>query len=122
MKYELPDDLKRHNFPCDKAQTLTTYKGCKHRCPDTYRQCWEQHLREDLYHDCAIENEYNARHFVTCPNCGELCDVELLFDRFGCSKCGTTLYCDTDEQKEIMGDKYLEIDEKELSDALNNIT
>ena len=36
MKYELPKDLKRHYFLCMEAQTLTTYRGYKRRCPDTY--------------------------------------------------------------------------------------
>ncbi len=43
MKYELPDDLKRHYFTCEEKQDLVSYRGCKRRCSDTYRQCWEQH-------------------------------------------------------------------------------
>lgn len=121
MRYQLPDDIKRHHFLCTEAQTLTTYRGCKRRCPETYRQCWEQYLRKELQRDCDIENETNARRFVTCPNCGERCDIGLLFNRFGCSKCGSTVYCDANEQKQLMGDKYLEIDEQELTEMLKAI-
>lgn len=61
MKYELPKDLKRHFFPCDKARTLTSYRSYKRRCPETYRQYWEYHLLEDLYRNCAVENERKAK-------------------------------------------------------------
>lgn len=121
MKYELPDDLKRHYFPCDKAQTLTTYRGCKRRCPDTFRQCWEQHLREDLDRDCAVENERKARSYVTCSHCGVICDIGLEYDRFLCPHCGNSEYCDADNQKELMGDRYLEICESELNNTLKLI-
>lgn len=122
MKYKLPEDLKRRCFLCAEVQTLTTYRGCKRRChKDDCRQCWERHLRKDLQCDCDIENEYNARRFVTCPNCGERCDIDLLFNRFGCSKCGTMMYCDADEQKKLMGDEFLEIDEQEFIEILKEI-
>lgn len=78
-------------------------------------------MRKDLHRDCAIENETKARRFVTCPVCGECCDIGLLFNRFGCSKCGATVYCGADEQKELMGKEYLEIDEQELCDVLKRV-
>ena len=121
MKYELPEDLKRHFFPCDKAQGITTYWSCKRRCPDIYRQCWERHLREDLCCDCAVENERNARKFVTCSHCGAVCDIGLSFYRFLCNDCGNVEYCDSEEQKTLMGKDYIEIDEQELSDALKQV-
>lgn len=122
MKYYLPEDLKRHLFVCDQKTDMTTYRGCKRRChKEDCRQCWELHLRKDLQRDCDIENETNARRFVTCPNCGERYDIGLLFNRFGCSKCGATVYCDAAEQKQLMGNAYFEIDEQELTEMLNAI-
>lgn len=118
MKYQLPEDLMRHSFYCEKAQTLTTYRSCKRRCSDTYRQCWEQHLRDDLAHDCAVENERNARKFVTCSKCGASCDIGLAFNRFQCSECGNVEYCDGEQQKALIGDKCLEICENELNSVL----
>ena len=121
MKYELPDDLKRHIFPCEKAKDIASYGRCKRRCPNTYRQCWEQHLREDLYRDCAIENERHARSYVICSHCGAKCDIGTPSNRFLCSDCGNTEYCDDTEQKRLMGDAYMQIDERELSQALKRI-
>lgn len=122
MKYYLPEDLKRYLFVCDREMDMTTYRGCKRRChKEDCRQCWEQHLRKDLHRDCAIDNETKARRFVTCPVCGERCNIGLLFNRFGCSKCGATVYCGADDQKQLMGDDYLEIDELELANALIQI-
>ena len=121
MKYELPEDLKLHYFLCEKAQNVVSYRSCKRRCPDTYRRCWEQRLREDLARDCVIENEYNAKEFVTCSKCGSTCDIGLMFNRFLCDNCGNVEYCDPDTQKLLMGSAYTEIDEQELSDALKQI-
>ncbi len=121
MKYELPENLKLHYFECEEKQRLTSYGGCKRRCPTTYRACWEKHLREDLALDCAIENEYNARKYVKCSKCGASCDIGLAFDTFLCSKCGNAEYCDADEQKILMGDEYVFIDEEDLSSALDKI-
>lgn len=47
MKYELPEDLKLHYILCEKAQNVVSYSNGKRRCPNTYRRCWEQRLRED---------------------------------------------------------------------------
>jgi len=121
MKYQLPDDLKRHYFPCDKAQTLTSYRSCKRRCPDTYRQCWETRLREDLYRDCAIENERNARNYVVCSQCGAVCDIGRTFNRFICSECGNVEYCGAEQQKALLGDVYQAIDEHELFEMLQHV-
>lgn len=121
MKYELPEDLKLHYFLCEKTQNVVTYRSCKRRCPDTYRTCWEQRLREDLARDCAIENEYNAKEFVTCSKCGSACDIGLMLNRFLCDNCGNVEYCDSDTQKLLMGSAYTEIDEQELFDVLKRI-
>ena len=121
MKYELPENLKTHYFACDEVRDLVTYRGCKRRCPDKHRQCWEEHLRADLALDCAVENERNARGFVKCSKCGAICDIGLAFNRFLCSKCDSVEECDAEEQKSLMGDAYEEIDEQELSDALKEI-
>lgn len=120
MKYQLPEDLKSLTFYCEKTQNLVSYKGCKRRCPDIYGQCWERHLREDLSRDCAVENERNARKFVTCSRCGAVCDVSLAFNRFLC-ECGNIEYCDAERQKDLMSDAYVDIDEKELGNALKQI-
>lgn len=118
MKYQLPEDLTRHSFYCEKAQNLTTYRSCKQYCHDTFRPCWEQHLRDDLARDCAIENERNARKFVTCSKCGATCDIGLGFNRFQCCECGNIEYCDSEQQKMLMVDEYVEVDEQGLSQAI----
>ncbi len=120
MKYQLPENLKLHHFFCEN-RGYTSYRICKHNCPNTYRACWERHLREDLAQDCAIDNERKARVFVKCSKCGAICDIGLAFNRFWCSKCDNTEYCDADDQKAIMGDEYISIDEQELSTELAKI-
>ncbi|WP_251548474.1 hypothetical protein [Pumilibacter intestinalis] len=45
----------------------------------------------------------------------------MLFNCFGCSKCGATVYCGADEQKQLMGNKYFEIDGQELTETLKAI-
>ncbi len=71
--------------------------------------------------DCAIDNELKARVFVKCSKCGAICDIGLAFDRFLCSKCDNVEYCNADEQKVIMVDEYISIDEQELSTELAKI-
>ncbi len=121
MKYELPNNLKLHYFLCEEKQRPMSYGGCKRRCPNTYRECWERHLRQDLALDCAVDNERKAREFVKCSKCGDICDTGLAFDRFLCSKCDNVEYCNADAQKTIMGDEYISIDEQELSTLLEKI-
>ena len=121
MKYNLPWDLKLHYFYCEKFLAAGSYRICKRRCPQTYRQCWERHLREDLATDCAIDNERKARSYVTCYNCGSICDIGTGFNRFLCDNCGAVVTCELEEQKELMGDEYIEIDQNELNEALKAI-
>ncbi len=121
MKYELPENLKTHKFACEKTIGLTSYRSCKRRCPNNYRECWEKHLREDFAQDCAIENEYNARKYVKCSKCGAICNIGLAFNRFLCDACGNVEFCEADEQKALIGDEYVSIDEQELSEMLKEI-
>lgn len=66
MKYELPEDLKRHYLPCAEAQTLTTYRGRKRRCrKEDYRQCWEQQLRKDLQRDLRLSFSKKVERIIT---------------------------------------------------------
>lgn len=121
MKYELPENLKTHVFFCEKARDIASYRRCKKRCPNTYRECWERHLREDLFRDCAIENEMSVVGRVRCAACGAICDIHFPPNRFMCSECDHMEYSDAEDQKQILGDDYLEIDEEELSEALVGI-
>ncbi len=121
MKYELPENLKLHYFSCFEKRKEVSYRVCKRLCPDTYRACWEKHLREDLALDCAIDNERKVQGRVVCSNCGGRCDIDLLFNRFMCDTCGFVESCGVEQQKEILGDAYITIDEQELSDAFKQI-
>ncbi len=122
MKYEVPENLKRHYFGCEKQLDLVTYHGCKRRCKNIdCRACWEQHLRADLALDCAVENEKKAERFVTCSICGSKSITGLAFDRFLCNDCGHYEFCSADYYKEIMGNEYVTIDEQELSALLKQI-
>lgn len=121
MKYELPEDLKTYKFFCEDKLNDVSLRSCKRNCPTHYRQCWEQRLRADLALDCTVENERNARGYVKCSKCGEICDVGLAFNRFLCSQCDSVEFCDVEEQKSLMGDDFEEIDEQELSDALKQV-
>ncbi len=121
MKYELPENLKLHYFSCFEKRREVSYRVCKQLCPDTYRDCWEKRLREDLALDCAIDNERKVQGRVICSNCGEVCDIDLLFSRFMCDACGHIEYCGAEQQKEILDDDYISIDERELSDMLKQI-
>ena len=71
--------------------------------------------------DCAIDNERKARSYVTCYKCGSICDIGTGFNRFLCYNCGAVVTCEPEEQKELMGDEYIEIDQKELNEALKAI-
>ncbi len=121
MKYELSENLKLHYFSCFEKRREVSYRVCKRLCPNTYRDCWEKRLREDLALDCAIDNERKVQGRVICSNCGGVCDIDLLFNRFMCDVCGHIEYCDAEKQKEILGDDYVSIDERELSDMLKQI-
>ncbi len=121
MNYELPKDLKLYTFFCDYAREIASYRRCKRRCPDTYRACWEKYLRKDLALDCAIDNERKVQGRIICSNCGGRCDTDLLFNRFMCDTCGFVESCGAEQQKEILGDAYITIDEQELSDAFKQI-
>ena len=118
MNYELPDNLKTYIFFCENAMDIASYRRCKKRCPDTYRECWKRHLREDLRRDCEIENEFKVAGHVRCYKCGDICDIHFPPNRFMCDKCDCIVYCGTEEQKQLLGDDFLELDERELSDAL----
>ncbi len=121
MKYELPENLKLHYFSCFEKRREVSYRVCKRLCPDTYRDCWEKRLREDLALDCAVDNERKVQGRAICSNCGEVCDIDLLFNRFMCDACGHIEYCGAEQQKELLGDDYVLIDERELSDVLKQI-
>ncbi len=121
MKYELPENLKLHYFSCFEKRREVSYRVCKRLCSDTYRDCWEKRLREDLALDCAIDNERMIQRRVICSNCGGRCDIDLLFNRFMCDACGFVESCGAEQQKEILGDVYITIDEQELSDAFKQI-
>ncbi len=120
MKYELPKDLKTYNFFCKDRLNDVSLRNCKRHCPDRYRQCWEQHLREDLEIDCAVENERKAERYVKCSVCGKPC-LGLAFNKFLCTDCGNVEYYDSEQQKALMGDAYVEISEQEISDVLKQI-
>ena len=109
MKYELPESLKTHVFCYEKVRDIASYRRCKKRCPNTYRECWERHLREDLFRDCAIENEMSVAGRVRCSACGAICDIHFPSNRFMCCECDHMEYCDAEDQKQILGDDYLEI-------------
>ncbi len=120
MKYELPEDLKTYKFFCEDKLNDVSFRSCERNCPNSYRQCWEGRLRADLALDCAVDNERKARTYVRCSHCGAICDVGLLHNRFLCNACGNVEYCDSEQQKSLMGDAFAEIDEQELSDALKS--
>ncbi len=96
-------------------------RSSKRHSPDSYGQCWEKHLHADLALDCAVDNERKARSFVRCSQCGAICDVGLLDSRFFCDFCGNAEYYDAEQQKVFMDDAFVEIDERELSEALKQI-
>lgn len=120
MKYELPKDLKRYKFFCADALLLVDYMNCKKHCHSDYRHCWEQHLRKDLVCDCAVSNERKAELYVKCPTCGSHC-TGLAFNRYLCSNCGNVEYYDAEQQKILMGNDYVEIDEQELANVLRQV-
>ena len=82
------------------------------------RECWERHLREDLFRGCAIENVMSVAGRVGCSACGAVCDIYFPVNRFLCSECDHMEYCDAEDQKQILDDDYFEIDEEELSEVL----
>ena len=53
-----------------------------------------------------------------CSACGAVCDIYFSVNRFLCSECDHMEYCDAEDQKQILDDDYLEIDEEELSEVL----
>ena len=53
-----------------------------------------------------------------CSACGAVCDIYFPVNRFLCSECDHMEYCDAEDQKQILDDDYLEIDEEELSEVL----
>lgn len=121
MKYILPENLKTYPFPCDDCKDCVTYTRCKKHCPETYRSCWESNLCKDLQLDCDVENEQHFGKYVVCHKCGSGDVIGCGFNRFMCADCGATMSYDQSDYKEIMGDEYLEIDEKELSEKLKAI-
>ena len=120
MKYELPENLRTYAFFCEKARDIVSYRRCKKRCPNKYSECWERHLREDLFRDCAIENKMSVAGRVRCSACGAICDIHFPPNRF-MSEYDHMEYCDAEYRKQILGDDYFEIDEEELSEALAGI-
>ncbi len=120
MKYELPKNLKRYSFFCEKALCRVNYEKCQQHCQGDYRHCWEKHLRKDLELDCAVDNERKAESYVTCSKCGKPC-TGLAFNRFLCNDCGNVEYYDAEHQKMLMGDAYAEIDKQKLNAAFSAI-
>lgn len=121
MKYQLPKNLKNYRFFCEEFFAHSTYQSCKKLCSERYKTCWERMVRKDLAMDCAVENEIRVRKFLTCPKCGGHRLDGILLNRFLCADCDLMMSCAPDEQKELMGDEYLEIDAKELDEAFSLI-
>ena len=53
-----------------------------------------------------------------CSACGAVCDIYFPVNRVMCCECDHMEYCDVEDQKQILDDDYLEIDEEELSEVL----
>lgn len=98
MKYELPKDLKTYKFFCTDKLNDVSFRSYKRNCPNNFRHCWAQHLRADLAFDCAVESERKAESYVTCSQCGAICNVGLSHNRIFCDLCGNVEYCDPENK------------------------
>lgn len=118
MKYELPENIKKHYFFCQLENGLTGYNKCL-KCNGF--ECWKNQIIQDFKLDCDVENERNAESYVDCPNCKSKYIVGCAFDSYMCEKCGTNFTLSKEQQKEFLGEKYIEIDENDLTKIINEV-
>lgn len=121
MKYNLPKNLKNYSFFCEEIKDFVRLSKCKKLCPQTYRKCWENTLRQDLELDCNVENEKKAEKYICCSHCGSKGVLGIAFNRFMCLDCGAVSLFDAADYKELMGADYLEIDKASLLEMFKGI-
>lgn len=121
MKYEIEGGVKEHNFLCIIRSSFTSLRSCKRYCPYYSLECWKKEVMRDLKTDCHLENEINVADYVACPNCGKKRIAGCSNDRYLCPDCGCSFSLDDDERREIMGDEFIEFDEKEIERQLSEI-
>ena len=121
MKYEIADGVKEHNFWCVGRMNFTNYRKCKRYCKCYSLECWKRKLMDDLKTDCHVENETNAEGYLTCPSCGKKSILSAGRDKYFCFDCGFGFSLDDDERREVMGDDFVELDEKDVARQLREI-
>ena len=122
IKYELPRNIKRQSFGCSKIEYVSNYSNCQNcRVAKDKKECWAKHLLEDLQMDCDINNEQKAENYVKCSKCKSERIVGCAFNNYMCSSCGYVFSMSKEEQKNVLGEHYEEIDMDEFNSKIENV-
>lgn len=126
MKYQIPNDLINMNIDCfdtDVYSNMFTFEYCKSVCKGT--ECWKEKLKDTINYHCNVENQVKFEKLNSCENCQSK-NIEFSTDSDAnseeylliCKDCDYSKYISKSEIKEKLKDEYLEINEKELEEKI----
>lgn len=128
MKFTIPQNLEQQPFLCEETeQEDINLNHCK-KCTNTndYKNCWKKAIKKDIQFECWSNNAMKLEHEIICKNCqSRLTNIDedrslyYLKDYWiYCQSCHKISKYTENEAKEILKDRYEEINAMEFDNAI----